>query len=289
MDTQLIKTFLAVVATESFVSAADRIHVTQSTISQRIQKLEEIVGNKLFDRSKSGAVITNSGRKFEQYARSMLHLWDEAIYQTSLPEGFTNNLSLGCEESLWPELSANWASKLSKAMPTTVLRFQTGDPGNLSNMLFRGLLDIAVLYRPTVRPGFQIEHIMDDNLVLVTGIKNHDGILREDYLYTQWGAEFDMAHSRWFPSLDAPQAVFQVGPALAQYLITNKKTAFLPYRVADDYIAAGKLHFVKNGPEFPYPSYAVWTDSKSPEILDKALEELKLAAKQAPWIELEKK
>lgn len=288
MDTQLIKTFLAVVATESFVAAADRIHVTQSTISQRIQKLEEIVGNKLFERSKSGAVITLSGRKFEEYARSMMHLWDEAIYQTSLPAGYTNNLSLGCEESLWPELSANWVSKLTDCMPNTAFTFQTGDPENLSNMLFRGLLDIAVLYRPLIRPGFQIEHIMDDSLVLVTGLDDHDGELRDDYLYTKWGPEFDMAHSRWFPSLEASQAIFQVGPAFAQYLITNNKTGFLPYRVADDYIEAGKLHFVKNGPEFPYPCYAVWTENKPIELLEQALDELRFAAKNAPWIELEK-
>lgn len=289
MDIQLIKTFLAVVTTESFVAAADRIHVTQSTVSQRIQKLEELVGNKLFDRSKSGAEATLAGKKFEQYARSMTHLWDEALYQTSLPEGFTNSLSLGCEESLWPELSANWAAKLTQTMKTTTFNFRTADPENLSNLLFRGLLDMAVMYRPVVRPGFEIEHVMDDNLVLVTGMDDHDGVLREDYIYTKWGVEFDMAHSRWFPSLNAPQSVFLVGPALAQYLIANKKTSFLPYRVADDYIAEGKLHFVKNGPEYPYPSYAVWTDNKPAHLLENILQELRSAAQNAPWIELEKK
>jgi len=53
MDTQLIKTFLAVVSTESFLAAADRIHVTQSTISQRIQKLEMIVGQSVAQSSKN--------------------------------------------------------------------------------------------------------------------------------------------------------------------------------------------------------------------------------------------
>lgn len=288
MDVQLLKTFLAVVSTESFVAAADRIHVTQSTVSQRIQKLEEIVGNRLFERSKSGATITVSGIKFEQYARSMLQQWDEALYQTSLPEGFTSNLSIGCEESLWPELSAKWAANLTKTMPTTAFNFQTGDPLNLSNMLLRGLLDIAVIYMPIMRPGFQIEHIMDDKLVLVSALEDHNGILGDDYLYTKWGVEFDMAHSRWFPSLNPPQSMFHVGPAIAQYLIDNKMTGFLPYRVADDYIEAGKLHFVKNGPEFPFPSYAVWADHKPAELLEHALDELKIAAKNAPWIELAK-
>ncbi len=288
MDINLIRTFLTVISTESFVAAAERIHVTQSTISQRIQKLEDLLGHKLFERSKSGVLLTTNGSKFEPYARSMMNLWDEALYQTSLPDGYTSSLALGCEESLWPELSARWLHELTLKLPTVAIRFHTTEPQNLSNMLLRGLIDIAVMYMPIIRPGFKVEHIMDDHLVLVTAKEDHDGILRDDYVYSVWGEEFAMAHSRWFPELKPPQAVLQLGPEIVPYLIKNKKTTFLPYRVADDYVADGRLHFVKDGPEFPYPSYAVWTENKSKEILDIALKELRVDAKAAPWIDLKR-
>ena len=126
MDAVLIRTFLAVVATESFVSAAERIHVTQSTVSQRIQKLEHVLGHQLFNRSKSGVELTVHGSKFEPYARSLAQLWDEAVYQTALPEGFTNTLALGCEESLWPELSAKWLQLLGvQYWPLSVNKIST--------------------------------------------------------------------------------------------------------------------------------------------------------------------
>lgn len=288
MDAVLIRTFLTVVVTESFVAAAERIHVTQSTVSQRIQKLEHVLGHQLFERSKSGVELTTHGAKFEPYARSLAQLWDEAIYQTALPDGFTNTLSLGCEESLWPELSANWLTQLTTLLPTTAINFQTTEPDILSNQLLRGQLDMAVLYRPMLRPGFQIEHIMDDHLVLVSAIANHDGELGADYVYAAWGPEFAMAHSRWFPSLKPPKLVLNLGSTIARYLINNKLTAYLPYRVADDYVAEGKLHFVKNAPEFPYPSYAVWTQNKPQDLLDTALEELRIAAQNSPWISLNK-
>ena len=83
MDISLIKTYLAVIATESFVDAADRIHVTQSTVSQRIQKLEDLIGHRLFTRSKSGVSLTPEGMRFEEYARALINLWDESIYQTA--------------------------------------------------------------------------------------------------------------------------------------------------------------------------------------------------------------
>ena len=288
MDAVLIRTFQAVVATESFVTAAERIHVTQSTVSQRIQKLEQIIGQKLFERSKSGVKLTPSGAKFEPYARSTMQLFDEAIYQTSLPEEYTGFLSLGCEESLWPELSTNWLSRLVDSLPDIAFRFQVGGRADLSNLLMRGRLDIAVQFMPVVRPGFNVEHIMDDKLVLVSAIKNHSGVLGEDYIYADWSTEFAMAHSRWFPNLKPPRQVVQLGPAIAQYLIDNRKTAFLPYRVADDHIEAGDLHFVAGGPELPFPSYAVWTENKPPEHIERALDELRTAAKNAPWIELRK-
>ena len=121
---------------------------------------------------------------------------------------------------------------------------------------------------------------------MVTAIPDHDGELRDDYVYSTWGEEFAMAHSRWFPELKPPQIVLELGPEVVPYIIENRKTTYLPYRVADDYVADGKLFFVKNAPEFPFPSYAVWTENKPKEILDIALEELRRDAKTAPWIEL---
>ena len=286
MDTLLIKTFLTVVATESFVAAADRLFVTQSAVSLRVQKLEEIVGHKLFERSKSGVALTLNGSKFEAHARSMLQLWDEALYQISLPDGFTSNLSLGCQDSLWPELSANWLIQLKEVLPTTAFNFQISTPLNLSNMLLRGILDIAVLYNPEMRQGFQVEHIMDDRLILASAIENHDGQLGDDYVYANWGPEFAMAHARWFPALKPPQMKLQLGASIPQFIINNNKTAYLPYRMADDFVAAGQLYFVKDAPSLPYPAYAVWTQNKSEEIMSAALAELRIAAKNAPWIDL---
>ena len=52
METKLARTFLTVIATGNFVSAAERLHVTQSTVSARIRTLEEQLGCSLFVRNK---------------------------------------------------------------------------------------------------------------------------------------------------------------------------------------------------------------------------------------------
>ena len=88
MDIALIKTFLEVAGTGSFVAAAERLFVSQSAISLRIQRLEDELGRPLCTRSKSGAVLTPAGREFHHYALSILKLLEEARLQIALPEGY---------------------------------------------------------------------------------------------------------------------------------------------------------------------------------------------------------
>lgn len=56
MDIEQVKTFLQVAAHGSFLEAANRVHVTQSTVSARIQSLEQTLGARLFIRNRAGAV-----------------------------------------------------------------------------------------------------------------------------------------------------------------------------------------------------------------------------------------
>lgn len=286
MDIVLIKTFLNVLASESFVGAAERMFVTQSAISVRVQKLEDTLGQRLFERSKSGVELTSDGAKFEPYARSVLQLWDEAVYQVSLRDGINSSLSLACEDTLWPELSSRWIGELTAALPATAFNFQIGTPQSMSNNLMRGVLDIAVMYNPEIRQGFGVEHIMDDRLILVSGEQGQDSVLSDGYVYTNWGPEFAMAHSRWFPEAKPPQLMMQVGASTPRFLMEHKKSTYLPYRIADDYIARGQLHVVKDSPSFPFPAYAVWTEKARTELREEALRKLRHAARNAPWIEI---
>ena len=66
MDITLIKTYLEVAATGSFGLASDRLFVTQSAVSLRVQRLEANLGHRLFLRSKAGAVLTPQGLQFEK-------------------------------------------------------------------------------------------------------------------------------------------------------------------------------------------------------------------------------
>lgn len=285
MDTTLVRTFLAVVATGSFVNAAGRLFVTQSAISLRIQKLEDELGHKLFERDKSGAALTPHGREFEPYARSFLQIWEEARYKIGVPDGFDSILAVGCQSSLWPELTSVWLHRLETALPQAAFQIQVGSPVYLQRQLLSGLMDIVVVYQPELRPGFEVEKLLDDRLVLVTANDSAQATAADDdYIFVDWGPEFTVAHGRWYPDFRLSRLTMEAGGQVADYLVNHKRSAYLPYRVADDYILAGRLHIVKDAPDFPFPAYAVWSSHKEEALLEPALDCLRGAAKDAPLI-----
>ncbi|MGB3177153.1 MAG: LysR family transcriptional regulator, partial [Albidovulum sp.] len=78
MQIELIETFLDLCESRSFNKTAERIGVTQSTISGRVKSLEATLGHRLFIRSRAGTQLTTEGLRFAPHARSLLHGWTEA-------------------------------------------------------------------------------------------------------------------------------------------------------------------------------------------------------------------
>jgi DNA-binding transcriptional LysR family regulator len=78
MDLFQLETFLAVVQTGSFSSAAKVVHRTQPAVSQVVRKLEDEIGEPLFDRSSRDSMLTDAGRVLQEYAQKMLNLRREA-------------------------------------------------------------------------------------------------------------------------------------------------------------------------------------------------------------------
>ncbi len=60
---QQLLSFVAVCETASFTRAAERVHLSQSTVSQQVRRLEEMLGKPLFERSSHQVLLTEEGRK----------------------------------------------------------------------------------------------------------------------------------------------------------------------------------------------------------------------------------
>ncbi len=78
IESDLLRTFLVVVETTNFSAAAQRVGRTQSAISAAIKKLEDTIGEALFERGARGVVLTRQGVQLVPYARRVIDLLSEA-------------------------------------------------------------------------------------------------------------------------------------------------------------------------------------------------------------------
>jgi len=85
VETDLLRTFTAVVRTGSFTAAARELGYVQSTVTGHLQALERRLGTRLLDRLSSGAVPTNAGARLLPYAEQLLDL--ETRIATDVPYG----------------------------------------------------------------------------------------------------------------------------------------------------------------------------------------------------------
>src|SRR6516164_445030 len=78
LDLELLRSFVSVVEAGGFTRAGERVHRTQSTVSQQIKRLEDDVGQSLLIRNGKDVTPTEAGEKLLSYARRLLSLAEEA-------------------------------------------------------------------------------------------------------------------------------------------------------------------------------------------------------------------
>lgn len=270
MDIALIRSFLEVARSGSFVAASERLFVSQSAVSLRIARLEEILGKSLFTRSKAGAVLTREGAAFERYALSIVNIWEEARAEIAMPPGFTRSLNLGAQYSLWPRLGFRWIDLLRAQMPDLHLRAELGMPERLTRFLTDGLMHAALLYSPQLRPGLLAQEILQDELVMVAPWADGTPPDADSYVLVDWGPEFIRAHAMAYPHLMEGGLTMSLGAMVADYMMSRGKAGYLPARYAKRFIDEGRLSLVPDTASFPYPVWLVWRADIEPMLWDAA-------------------
>ena len=89
MNFQHVKSFCYIVSEGSFSRAAERLGLTQPTISAQIQSLEKGLHTRLFERSAQGISLTQSGRVFHNYALQIMELTSRAEQAMDELQGMT--------------------------------------------------------------------------------------------------------------------------------------------------------------------------------------------------------
>jgi DNA-binding transcriptional LysR family regulator len=149
LDIDLLQSFVAVVESRSFTRAAERVHRTQSTVSQQIQKLELIFGAALLKRTTAPGQIslTEDGEALLQYSQRILTLAREAEYVVGKGKSQKTIVRLGLPEDFKAEhltdLLANFGSEFPDIRVDTIC----GLTAEVEPLLRLSELDLALMKR----------------------------------------------------------------------------------------------------------------------------------------------
>ena len=146
LDLELLRSFVSVVEAGGFTRAGERVHRTQSTVSQQIKRLEEDVGQVLLHRDGKDVRPTEAGERLLSYARRLLSLAEEARDVLRQPGG-EGAIRLGIPEDFAAYRLTKLLGAFSRSHPRLRLDVRADQSKHLARDLERGELDLALYKR----------------------------------------------------------------------------------------------------------------------------------------------
>lgn len=170
MELRHIRYFLAIAETGSFTKAADRLHVTQPTLSHQIKQLEQLVGTVLLERNTKETELTAAGRMFKPYCERILKEIEQSALAISELQGLmrgTLRMAVfhSYSHSMLPPILAEFALRY----PGVHVTAQLVPRLDMERDLIGATLDFAVAYMADDHEQIVAERLFDEELVLVVG------------------------------------------------------------------------------------------------------------------------
>ncbi|GAU86563.1 LysR substrate-binding domain-containing protein [Bosea sp. BIWAKO-01] len=147
IDSELLKTFVTIVETQSFTRSGEHLRRTQPAISMQMKRLEEALGKTLFDRTSRGIRLTREGDILLHYARRILALDDEAQARIA-QAGVQGIVRLGTSDDYATMLLPDILRRFAALQPGIQIEIACGNGDAMERKLGEGVLDLALVARP---------------------------------------------------------------------------------------------------------------------------------------------
>lgn len=257
MELTELQVFLTVAAEHSFSRAAQKLHRTQPAVSQAIRRLEEHLGERLFDRSSKDGKLTEAGRVLQDYAKRLMRLSEEAegaIWE--LRDLRRGRVLIGANEAgvhvLLPVIG-----RFRERHPQLQVDVRRVPSRQIGVEVAQGSLDFGVLSFQPAERNLNAITIGLDELVLLTP-PNHPLASRKQVTMAEFGRQTVIAHNdpsparervlRLFERKHAPiniQIALPSLEAIKRAVEMQMGVALLPRRTALAEIARGTLAAVR--------------------------------------------
>ena len=147
MDIRVLKYFLAVAREQSFSTAAERLFLSQPTLSRQLKELEDELGKTLLVRSNKGVTLTEEGVILRKRAEEIVDLMDKTEQEVRQSnDSVSGTVYIGAGETYAIKLIADTAHHLKADYPGIHYSFFSGNGTDVMEKLERGLMDFGLIF-----------------------------------------------------------------------------------------------------------------------------------------------
>lgn len=170
MELRHLRYFVTLAETRSFTRAAERLGISQPTLSHQVKQLEALLGTVLFDRLARSADLTAAGRVFKPFCERILKELDAGVLAVSELEGLMRGtLQMAVFHSFSTSLLGPVLSQFAAQYPGVHVVARLLPRVEMERDLVEGKLDLAVAYASDNNEHIVAEKLFEEELVLVVG------------------------------------------------------------------------------------------------------------------------
>ena len=249
LNLRQLEIFSAVVDAGSFTAAAEKLYLAQSTVSDNVRALEELLHLKLFHReSKRRLTLTLEGKRLYRYAQDILGRCSALLLDVAVDSAL--ELTLGASTVPAQSLLPGYMARFARENPACRCTLLCGDSAAVQQMLLNGDIHLGFVGSADDRQDLIYEPIAEDRLVLIT--PNTPGVLgrelfREPFLFRERGSGTQKVIDNYLSEIRLdPQVIHTVAyvsdPTVLQRLVAEGTgVSILSALAVQEAVAAGQL------------------------------------------------
>lgn len=258
MQIEFLDTFLDLAETRSFNRTAERLGLTQSTVSGRVAALEQALGGvRLFRRSRAGTELTTEGLQFEPHARALRREWTEARRRMAGTGEAALAVKMGIQNDLAARHIGDWVAEFRRALPQTAFYIEPDYSAQMCTDLVAGVQDFAVLFSPKPHPDLHFVSVGEVRYrMIASDTERRAGLVADRYIFAHFSPAFEAAHRAQLPELSG--AALSVGQSASVAALLNAMggAGYVLEDTAAEMVAGGRFRPVADVPVIGQPVFA---------------------------------
>lgn len=166
LDFQSLEQFVILARTKNFTRAAEELNLSQSALSRAIQKLEDQLGQPLFERKPREVVLTDLGELLLERAKKILKLVEDTFSEVA-EAGRRGRVRLGAIPTIAPYLLPSLLGSFAEKHPEISVIVQEDTTEALIKSCSHGEIDLAIVALPIIAKYLEVQPLFSEELLLV--------------------------------------------------------------------------------------------------------------------------